>query len=180
MNKLSRFTSNGFKLAVLALAISGAGSAMAAPTPATANSTSTVVTPIGITPMTDLAFGKFIAGTGGTVTISTSGARTQTGVTPVASPTTAAKFDVTGEKSATYVITIPGSVTLTGGAGSDTMTFVPVNDLTAANTTTGTITAGTLDSSGKQSIYVGGVLTVAAGQAPGDYSGALNVGVEYN
>jgi hypothetical protein len=180
MNKYSRFASQTLKLAAVALAVAGAGSAMAAPTTATATSTSTVITPINITQKADLAFGKFIANTGGTVTVSTSGARTNTGVTLMTSTTTAAKFDVTGEKSTTYAITVPASVTLTGGGGSDTMSFVPVNDLTGANTTTGTVTAGTLDSSGKQSIYVGGVLTVAANQASGDYTGGFNVGVEYN
>jgi hypothetical protein len=180
MNKHARFSSYGLKLAAVALALCSAGSAMAAPTTATANSTSTVITPISIAQKADLAFGKFVAGPGGSVTISTSGARTSTGVTLITSTTTAAKFDVSGEKSATYAITIPASVTLTGGAGTDTMSFVPVNDLTAANATTGTVAAGTLDGSGKQSIYVGGVLTVAADQASGDYTGPINVGVEYN
>jgi hypothetical protein len=180
MNKHVRFTSNGLKLAAVALALCSAGSAMAAPTTATANSTSTVITPISITQKADLAFGKFIAGSGGTVTVSTSGVRTNTGVTLIASTTTAAKFDVSGEKNATYAITIPTSVTLTGGSGTDTMSFAPVNDLTAGGAVTGTVPSGALDGSGKQSIYVGGVLTVAANQVSGDYSGALNVGVEYN
>jgi hypothetical protein len=180
MNMPARFTSNGLKLAVLALALCGASGAIAAPTSTSAQSSGTVITPIAIAKSADLAFGKFAAGTGGTVTVSTSGARTSTGVTVIASSTTtAAKFDVTGDKGATYAITIPASATLTSGA--DTMTFALVSDLTGVGAITGTATSGALDgTTGKQSIYVGGVLTVAANQAAGSYAGTLSVGVEYN
>jgi hypothetical protein len=146
---------------------------------ASATSSGIVVVPIAIAKSADLSFGKFAAGLGGTLTVSTSGARTASGVTPLtSSTTTAAKFDVTGENSATYTITVPGTVTLT--SGSDTMTFVPVNDLSGGNATSGTVTSGALDGTGKQSIFVGGVLTVGAAQAPGSYSGSLSLSVDYN
>jgi hypothetical protein len=164
---------------VAALAVAGLalpGISMAAN--ATASSSSTVVVPIQISKSADLAFGKFAAGTGGTVTVSTSGARTVTGgVTAMTSSTTAAKFDVSGETGATYTITLSGPTVLT--SGSDTMAFATVSDLTGANTTSGNATSGTL-TAGTESIYVGGVLTVASAQAPGTYTGSVVATVEYN
>lgn len=147
-----------------------------------AGSSGTVVKPIDITKSADLSFGKFVAGPGGTLTVSTSGARTNTGVVPIpSSSTTAAKFDVTGENGATYTITIPASVTLTStSSASDTMAFTPINDLDGAGATSGTITSGALDGTGKQSIFVGGILAVAADQAPGSYQGSVTVSVDYN
>jgi hypothetical protein len=145
---------------------------------ATASSSSTVVTPITITKSADLAFGKFAAGTGGTVTVSTSGARTVSGtVVGMSSTTTAAKFDVAGETGATYTITLGGTTVLT--SGSDTMAFASVSDLTGANTVAGNVTSGVL-TAGTQSVYVGGVLTVGSAQAPGTYTGSVVATVEYN
>lgn len=169
----------------LVLGAAFAAAAFALPSPGhaattTAASSGTVVTPIAITKTADLSFGKFAAGAGGTITVSTSGARTASGVVPLtASTTTAAKFDVTGENSATYSISFSGSTT-TLTSGSDTMAFALVSDLSGANATSGSVTSGTLDGSGKQSIYVGGELTVGASQPPGSYTGSVNVAVEYN
>jgi Domain of unknown function (DUF4402) len=146
---------------------------------ATASSSSTVVVPITITKSADLEFGKFAAGTGGTVTVSTSGARTVSGAVVAMSGTapSAAKFDVSGETGATYSISLSGPTVLT--SGSDTMAFTPVSDLTGANAVSGTVTSGSL-SSGSQSIHVGGVLTVGSSQAPGTYTGSVIASVDYN
>lgn len=178
----SRFTSTRTALvlasafAIVALALPGQSQAATA----NASSAGTVVTPINITKSKDLSFGKFAAGTGGTVTVSTSGANSVTGAVVLLSSgtTTAAQFDVSGEAGASYSITIPATATL--ASGSDTMSFTTVSDLTAANTTSGAnVTTGSL-TGGAQSIYVGGVLTVGSGQAPGSYTGTLSVAVEYN
>lgn len=173
MSKQSRIT---LVAALAAVGLTLPGASMAAS--ATASSSSTVVTPITITKSADLAFGKFAAGAGGTVTVSTSGARTVTGgVVQMSSTTTAAKFDVAGDTGATYSISLSGPAVLT--SGSDTMAFSAVSDLTGANATSGTVTAGAL-TAGTQSIYVGGVLTVGANQAPGTYTGSVIASVDYN
>jgi hypothetical protein len=173
MSKQSRITLVAV-LAAAGLAIPGISLAASA----TASSSSTVVTPITITKSADLAFGKFAAGTGGTVTVSTSGARSVTGaVTGMSSTTTAAKFDVAGETGATYSITLSGTTVLT--SGSDTMAFAAISDLTGANSTSGTVPSGTL-TAGTQSIYVGGTLTVGSAQAPGTYTGTVIASVDYN
>jgi len=175
MSKQSRIT---LVAALAAVGLALPGTSMAAS--ATATSSSTVVAPITITKSADLAFGKFAAGTAtaGTVTVSTSGARTvDGGVVAMSSTTSAARFDVGGEAGATYSITLSGPTELS--SGSDTMAFSPVSDLTGANTISGTVTSGTL-TAGTQSIYVGGVLTVSANQAAGTYSGSVTASVDYN
>ena len=164
------------KLATAVTALAFAPLSMAANT--SASSTGTVVQPIAITKAADLVFGKFAAVTGGSITVSTSGARTVTGaVIGMSGTPTAAKFDVTGEPDATYSIDLVAPATL--DSGSDTMAFAVTSDLTAANTTSGTVATGTL-TGGAQSIYVGGTLTVASAQAPGTYTGNVVATVEYN
>jgi hypothetical protein len=176
MTKHSRFISNGFRLAALALAVAGSGNAIAATT--NASSTSTVIAAINITKSADLAFGSFVSSVaGGSVTITPGGTRTATGVTAIPSTATAAKFDVTGESGMGYTISITPT-SLTNGSGG-AMTFNPIVDLTASASTTANATAGSL-TGGAQSIYVGGVLAVGASQAAGSYSGNITALVEYN
>lgn len=170
--------STTLKLAVAAAAVAVAPSSFAAN--AVASGAGTVVQPIAITAAGNLEFGKFAAVTGGTVTVSTSGARTVGGsvLAMTGVSTTAAKFDVTGEADATFSISLSAPANLSTGGG-DTMAFATVSDLTAANTITGNATSGTL-TLGAQSIYVGGILTVASSQAPGTYNGNITATVEYN
>jgi spore coat protein U-like protein len=177
MNKHTRFTSNALKLALMALAISAAGSALAAI--ATATSTSTVIAPIAITKVADLAFGSFGAGAaGGTVTVSPNGNRGVSGGAIAAGGTpSAAQFNVTGEAGMGFGITLGGTTELSNG--SSTMTFAPISDTSASAITSGTVATGTL-TSGAQSIYVGGILTVGANQAAGTYTGTVTATVEYN
>ena len=144
----------------------------------TAAATATVITPIAITKSRDLVFGKFAPGAGGSITISTSGAPTVSGVIRSTTVTpTSAKFDVTGDDTATYSITHSGTTVLT--SGEDTMALAKYSDLTGAGAVSGNVTSGTLGASG-QSVYVGGTLTVGAAQAAGAYTGTVIVTVEYN
>lgn len=177
MNKYSRFTSNGFKLAVLALAIGGAGGAMAAT--ATATSTSTVVDPIKITKAADLSFGTIASGdSAGTVTVTPAGVRSVSGgAVAIGGGATAAKFDVTGSGTMTYTVTLTSDATLSDG--TNTMVFTRIADTSASAITSGDVTSGAL-TAGKQSIYVGGKLDVAANQVAGTYTGNITAVVEYN
>ena len=146
---------------------------------ATANASAYVVTPISITKTTDMNFGNLAvsASTGGTVVLSTAGARTATGGVTLPSTTgtvTAATFTVAGEGSYTYNITLPSSaVTLSDGSGHTMTATTFTSDPTAL---AGALTAGT------QTLYVGATLNVAAGQAAGSYTTAtpFTVTVNYN
>jgi hypothetical protein len=141
---------------------------------ATANATATVITPIAISSTADLRFGEFAAGSGGTVVISTAGARSKTGgvVLSTVAPGGAASFSVTGDADATYAITLPGTATITRVSGTETMS---VGTFTSDPTETGTLSAG-----GTQTVAVGGTLTVGASQVVGSYTGTFSVSVEYN
>jgi spore coat protein U-like protein len=183
MFKKSIAAQRPFKLALIAsIALLGAASAPSfAANSTTATASATVLTPINVSKSTDLNFGKFVASAAGTVTVSTSGARTFSGVTLMTGVTpTAASFSITGEPSATYTIdtTTGTSTTLTSGA--NTMPLALYSDLTGGNATSGTVSSGTLSAGGAQTLYVGGQLTVGAGQAPGAYTGTVAVAVNYN
>lgn len=187
MNTSTSLKQRTRKLALLAFACGAAvisGPSVAASTPASAAASGTVIAPITVGKITDLSFGKFAPGAGGTVTISTSGLRTSGGIVPSSfgSTLTAAKFNVAGDADATYTITHSGSTALTNttGTGAETMALAKFSDLTGADSVAGTATAGKLSAGGVQSIYVGGTLTVAANQVPGVYTGTVDVTVEYN
>lgn len=180
------FKQRALKLALASVFSLGAAAlganAYAASTTATA--TATVLVPIGITKATDLVFGSFAPGAGGSVTVSTSGARSATGaiLSSITATPSAARFNVTGGGASTYSISFTGTSTTLASTATptDTMAFAPASDLTAGNATTGNVSAGTL-TAGAQSIYVGGVLTVGATQvAHADYTGSVAVAVEYN
>jgi Domain of unknown function (DUF4402) len=141
---------------------------------------------IAITNSAGLAFGSFVAGAGGTVTVSPLGVRTNTGgvVLIPAGGGAAASFNVVGRQRGanqnpnhthSYSITLPanGTVTITSGANS-----MAVNNFVSnppAGNGTGTLAVGTIT----QTLTVGARLTVAAGQAPGSYSGTFNVTVVF-
>jgi hypothetical protein len=167
--------------AALALTV-GAFSTSSFAAEATSSASGTVITPIAITKAADLSFGKFAPGAGGTVTVSTSGARTGSGVilSSVGSSPTAARFNVTGDADATYSISIVAPANLSDGAATaSTMALSTFSDLTGGGATSGNVTSGTL-TGGAQSIYLGGTLTVGATQKAASYTGNVTVTVEYN
>lgn len=154
--------------------------AFAADATATAEIGATVLTPISISKSADLNFGSFAADAdqSGTVVIATNSGRTFTGGTSAistdAGTVTAASFDVTGQGTATFSITLPSSnVTLTRATGTETMS---VGTFVSNPSGTGTLTAGAA------TVAVGATLSVAAGQVAGTYSNAsgLPVVVAYN
>lgn len=121
----------------------------------------------------DLAFGSFVANSGGTVTVAPNGGRSKGGsVLLVAQGTSAAAaaFMFTGTGT-TYTITLPANDTVTLTDGSHTMA---VNNFTSSLSLTGPVTGS------PQLLKVGATLTVGNAQAPGAYTGSFAVTVAYN
>lgn len=178
MSKYARFTKTHLSLAALALAVAAAtGSAVAADT--TASTSATVIVPIAISKATDLSFGSFARGAGGTVTLATNGTRTLGGVVASGSDTpTVAEFDVTGDEGKNFTVSVAVTTPLTRSGGSETLPLTLISTSAPSNATSGTMTGGTLSASGAK-IYVGGVLTVGATQVGGVYSGQITATVDY-
>jgi hypothetical protein len=142
---------------------------------ADANGTATVIANMGITKNADLRFGKFSAGTGGTVVMGTGGARSKTGGVTLSALDAggAASFGVTGDTTATYAITLPSTaVTIKDGAATpNTMT---IDTFVSNPSGTGQLT------SGAQTLLVGGTLNVGSAQVVAAYTGIFSVSVDYN
>lgn len=161
---------------ILVLASSAVFVSSGEATEATASATAEVMNPIAISKAADLRFGKFAALTGGSVVIAADGTRSATGavVLSLTNAGGAASFNVTGDNSATYAITLPSSaVTITHAI--NILATMSVGTFTSNPSGTGTLSA-----SGAQTVGVGGTLSVASGQTSGSYSGTFTVGVEYN
>lgn len=133
-----------------------------------------IISIISIATRNGLGFGDVSSSSvAGTVMMTPSGTRTTTGGATIntaiaASPAT---FDLEGTANASYAITLPLSVVLSDG-GTSTMV---VDNFTSLPSLT-----GTLDSSGQQTLFVGGTLNVGNNQPFGSYSGLMSVTVEYN
>jgi hypothetical protein len=136
----------------------------------TGTASATVIVPMTITAGTPLNFGTFAANsTGGTVVITSAGARSATGSVALSSttPGVAGTFNVTGNASSTFAITGPAPFNVSSGANTMQVSLTGL-------ATTGTLSAGTA------TILVPGTLTVGANQAPGSYTGTYTMAVEYN
>lgn len=122
-----------------------------------------------------LAFGRFSAGTGGSVTVSAGGVRTASGGVVLLSSGSGspAQFTVTGEPNAAYSIGLPAndSVALTSSSGH---TMAVKSFFSTPNG------AGQLSPGGSQVVSVGATLQVGAGQQLGSYSGSMQVFLNYN
>lgn len=181
MNSSSRSDRITRRLAALACALAALTWSGQACTETAFAGATVLATPVVVTKTADLSFGRFATGAAGSITISTSGARTVSGgVLPAGGGAmTAASFAVTGAGGAAYSITHGGATVVSRSSGPETMTMTRFSDVTGANATTGVVAGGALNG-GAQSIYVGATLAVGANQAPGAYTGTLSVTVEYN
>ena len=169
---------NIIKSLAIATAVLGFANSSFAQATATASASANIITPIAIAKTVDMNFGNVAvsATISGTAVLAPAGTRTTGGAGGVTLPATtgtvsAASFNVTGQASYTYAITLPTSTTITDGA-SHTMT---VDNFTSVPATT-----GALDASGAQTLNVGATLNVAAGQASGTYTNATGVPVTVN
>lgn len=125
-----------------------------------------VVEPLAITEVDSLNFGTFDNLGGTVVVVPSDDSLSTTGSLEHFGDNKRAEFTVTGAPGESYSTTVPSSITLTG-PGASTMSA----SLTSSNT--GTLTAGT------DSLYVGGTLTVASGQAVGTYAATYAITIIY-
>lgn len=130
---------------------------------------------LSIGSMQSLSFGKFAAGSGGSVLIAPSGARSAAGGVALLSsgPGTAAHFKLTGDPDTIYSVTVPanGTVNLTNSEGQS----MALSDFTVSPSL-----SGQLNALGRQSLAVGARLNVGPLQPSGSYSGDFVVYVDYN
>jgi len=128
-----------------------------------------IISPMTISNNLPLSFGNIAAGSAsGKVELETNGNRIATNVIlpSVTGTVSAAKFTVTGLAGSSYVLTLPGSTTLT--SGSATMTIDNFE-----STATEVLTAGT------EEFFVGATINIAANQTVGLYEGSFTVTVDY-
>jgi hypothetical protein len=130
--------------------------------------------PIAISNTQLLTFGKFAAGSGGSVTVSPAGARSAGGGVVLVSSGggSAALFSVSGDPNLTYAISLPanGAVSLAAGAN-----IMAVSNFSSSPSPTGQLNAG-----GTQTLSVGATLSVGTNQPTGNYSASFDVFVDYN
>lgn len=150
--------------AVIALGLSASAANAAT---ASANATAEILSQVSVTKTADLAFGTVAIGTsGGTVAVSTAGARSCGSGLVCSGTTAAAGFTVSGAVGQTVGVTVPATVTLNDG-GSNNMTA------------TLTSSASSIVLDGTDAFTVGGTLTVGGTQAAGTYAGSFTVTVNY-
>lgn len=123
-----------------------------------------------------LAFGKFVAGSGGTITVGTNGARSRSGGVLLLSSEggTAATFNITDTNpenaNKIYIITLPDTGTVRLASGSNS---IALDNFVSNPSGSSMLTGGT------QILAVGATLTVGANQPVGSYSGNFSVIVDY-
>ena len=153
-------------LTAIGLAGLASSGAQAASDTGTANAT--IVQAIGITAVNTLEFGDILNGAANTVTISPASVQSATDGTQLIGGTVqAASFDVTGDPSRAYTVSLPVSTTVTGPGPAMT-----VNNFTHNS-------GGALGVAGTDTFNVGADLIVANGQTAGAYTGTFTVTVNY-
>ena len=164
------------KIYLLALVVIGfSANSFAQTNAATTTASATIVTPISLVKINDLKFGTLAVGAGnGTAVITAAGLRSETG--DVYSPTSAAtvsaaSFTVGGTANASYVVSLPTTITLNDG----------LNSMTVGSFTFASANSSTIGIAGTDILSVGATLNVNGLQAPGTYtSTAFTVTVNYN
>lgn len=144
----------------------------------TGTASATVAAPIKLTAVSALQFGTMAQPvTGGTVTVSPTGGYTTTGdlgadiaiaQSTVPAP---ASFSVSGLPGAIFAASGVSQVTISNGSAKMTLNQFTIN---------GSFSGGQIGANGTVTFYIGGTLTVAAGQAPGNYTGTFPITVTYN
>lgn len=123
-----------------------------------------------------LDFGRFVAGSGGTIVLSPGGVRSRTGGVVLLNSPSAGQANFTvgkssnggGNKSA--IISLPGNGEVRLSSGSNSMA---VGGFSSSPSTLATVPTGGTP------LAVGATLTVAPNQAPGNYSGSFSLIVNF-
>lgn len=157
---------------------------------ATAQASATIVQPITVASSGTLGFGSVAAGSGGTVSVNSSGVRATTGGVQLLGGTgggSVPTFTVAGLNSATYsyTLTAPANNVLKGTTSASNTLPISLTATNATGATTVTNTAsgtgtGKLSATGTDPIVVTGTVTLAATQAADTYTGTIQVDVAYN
>jgi spore coat protein U-like protein len=129
-----------------------------------------------------LSFGSFVASNGGTISVSPTGVRSQTGTVgliTLRSNSSAAQISLSGGPSnAIFSLGLPAdgvaALELVGGSGGRG-TAMPLSKFVSSLGPSPTLT-----SSGTQQFSVGATLQVQPNQPVGDYSATINVTVQFN
>jgi hypothetical protein len=140
---------------------------------ATATASCVIVMPLQIRSESPLAFGALSVGpdTGGTVTIQPGGGRSTGGAVALQGGSwAAARFVVSGEDGAAFLVALPDQCLLNSSGGAPAL----VADGFACSLPSPGVLAG-----GMQAIGVGATLHVPAGQPVGTYTGTFDVTVSY-
>lgn len=155
-------------VAVIMIAYSASANAQGSAT-TSGNAAARIVAPITLTAVNTLDFGTIYNNAAGTVTMTPGSVRSAAGanLSPIAVGQ-AGSFTVGGEATLTYSITLPADGTVTIANGVNTMAIDGFNHNAGGTPTV------------PQTFNVGAVLTVAAGQVPGNYTGTYSVTVAYN
>jgi hypothetical protein len=165
MKSILRYTAAGVALATFGFASSASAAT------AQADAEAQILAALSVTLTSgELNFGNVAeSGSGGTVTVTTAGVRSCTPGLLCTGTVTVPSFDISGAPNANVLVSfLANTITLTG-PGAATMDVDLVSSLSA----------GALDGTGDADFTVGGDLDVAAGQAPGLYTGQLDVEVLY-
>lgn len=147
---------------------------------ATANVSASIISTLSITTQTSgggtsgMVFGDISSSSvAGSIILTPNGTRSTTGGPSINSsiPASPAAFDVQGDASATYTVLLPTSITLNGSSSGS---------MVVENFTSSPSSSGVLDSSGRETLFVGGSLKVGSNQTFGSYTGQMSVTVAYN
>ena len=140
---------------------------------ATASPGATIISALKITKVKDLHFGTIAATSSSQTAIiaAEDGGDRTGGAAYVGSTYTIGEFLIEGENNQTVNFTVDASTELK----SDTNKTMNITfDRSIAGN------SFSLDASGEKTMYVGGTLTVGAGQDSGEYTGTYKVTVNYN
>jgi hypothetical protein len=125
-----------------------------------------------VTNTRSLAFGRFVAGPGGTITVRPDGTRSSVGVILLTSTSTSAAFTLNdNQKNATCSISLPADNAVALANGSSTM---PLKTFTTNVGSSCVFSGGTLQ------LTVGATMTVGANQKPGNYTANIPITVTFN